>query len=263
MPVLSRINIYPIKSLDGVAVSEARLMPTGPLDLDRRWAITQWDGSFVNAKRHSAIHLLATEFDLHKRTVTLGVRGQPQSATVPAPATFSLEDAAAMGAWFAKFFGLPVHVVEDAVRHMPDDPDAPGPTIVSTATLREVATWFGMDLDGVRRRFRANLEIDGVPAFWEDGLYGPVPGDGVRLRIGEVELIGSNPCQRCPVPSRHPDTGVEDRTFARKFCELREQTLPAWAPRGRFNHFYRLAVNTLRAENSPGKKLCVGDEVTV
>jgi uncharacterized protein YcbX len=39
MPQLQRITIYPIKSLDGVDVPAAALLPSGPLENDRRWAI--------------------------------------------------------------------------------------------------------------------------------------------------------------------------------------------------------------------------------
>jgi len=55
-----------------------------------------------------------------------------------------------------------------------------------------------MDLDEARKRFRTTLEIDGVPAFWEDQLFG-----GRRTQCGALphrrsEFRGSNPCARCP-----------------------------------------------------------------
>lgn len=47
-----------------------------------------------------------------------------------------------------------------------------GPTLISTAMIREVASWFdGIDSRGLRLRLRANLEIEGVPAFWEERLF--------------------------------------------------------------------------------------------
>ena len=47
----------------------------------------------------------------------------------------------------------------------PDDLDAPGPTIISTETLNEVARWFGWGDEEVRRRFRMNLELtDDTPS---------------------------------------------------------------------------------------------------
>src|SRR5581483_2540325 len=98
-------------------------------------------------------------------------------------------------------------LVENLVNGFPDDLNAPGPTVISTATLRTVASWFpGLTVDDMRLRFRANLEIDGVEPFWEDRLYGE-QGESVTIRIGRVTIEGVNPCQRCVVPTRDPSTG--------------------------------------------------------
>ena len=39
----------------------------------------------------------------------------------------------------------------------PDDRDAAGPTIISTESLVEVASWFGLTLNESCHRFRMNL----------------------------------------------------------------------------------------------------------
>ncbi len=49
MPRLARIVIYPVKSLDGVALEQARQLPSGALEHDRQWAIFDallWGKSF-------------------------------------------------------------------------------------------------------------------------------------------------------------------------------------------------------------------------
>ncbi len=154
-----------------------------------------------------------------------------------------------------------MRLVENCETGFPDDLDAPGPTIVSTATLVAVAEWFpGLTVDEARRRFRANLEIDGVEPFWEDRLYGR-DGEPVRFRIGDVEFFGTNPCQRCVVPTRDSQTGDVLSDFQKQFATQRESTLPVWAERSRFNHFYRLAVNT-RVVSSDGM-LSVGSELSL
>ena len=67
----------------------------------------------------------------------------------------------------------------------PDDNIANGPTIISTATLQAVCELFpGMTLDQARLRFRTTLEIDGVPALWEDHLFGEEERSAVRFRVG-------------------------------------------------------------------------------
>ena len=137
------------------------------------------------------------------------------------------------------------------------------PTIVSTATLAAVAAWFpGLSVDSVRRRLRTNIEVDGVPAFWEDVLYAAAPAV-VPFRIGAVTFVGSNPCQRCVVPSRDPDTGAALPAFSKRVAEQRAATLPDWAERTRFDHFYRLAVNTRIVPQQSGQVVRVGDVLSV
>ena len=88
----------------------------------------------------------------------------------------------------------------------------------------------------MRLRLRANLEIDGVPAFWEDRLF-EEEGEAVPFYIGNVLLTGINPCQRCVVPTRDSKTGIGDPQFTKTFIVKRQETLPQWTNRDRFNHF--------------------------
>jgi hypothetical protein len=144
----------------------------------------------------------------------------------------------------------------------PDDTASPGPTVISTATLQTVAGWYGISLDETRRRFRTNLEIDGVPAFWEDQLFSE-SGEPVTFQIGDVILQGINPCQRCIVPTRDSQTGEILRGFQTRFVQQRAETLPSGTARSRFNHFYRLAVNTRIPPASSPQALTVGDAVSL
>jgi len=74
-----------------------------------------------------------------------------------------------------------------------------------------------MTTDQTRARFRANLEVDGVPPFWEDQLYGQ-RGTTVRFSIGDFLFDGVNPCQRCVVPARDPITGQDNQDFCQPIC---------------------------------------------
>ncbi|HTV75357.1 MAG TPA: hypothetical protein VMD57_00045, partial [Candidatus Baltobacteraceae bacterium] len=143
----------------------------------------------------------------------------------------------------------------------PDDRAAFGPTITSEASLLEIQKWFPeLTLESLRRRFRANLELaDGEP-FCEDRLFG-APDELKPFQIGEVNFLGHNPCQRCVVPTRDPDSGQAVTDFQKKFMELRKKFLPEWANAQRFNHYYRFAVNTSIPPGETGKSLRVGDAV--
>ena len=254
MPVLSAIQVYPIKSLDGTSVSQCRVLPSGALENDRHLALFDQDGNLLNAKRHAGIHAIRADFDLTTSDVQLQA---PQLQ----PATFHLADQLGqMAEWLSDFFGFHVRVQQDERQGFPDDTESPGPTVISNATLQTVAGWFpSKSTHDLRRRFRANLEFADCEPFWEDQLYSQE--SSLRFQVGEVQFWGVNPCQRCPVPTRDPDTGEPIPLFAKTFSELRQRTLPDWAPISRFDHFYRLAVNTRLASLSAGL-LRVGDTVT-
>ncbi len=53
---LRRIEIFPIKSLDGIAVGEARITSGGILENDRVYAIMDGEGKVVNGKRTARVH---------------------------------------------------------------------------------------------------------------------------------------------------------------------------------------------------------------
>jgi uncharacterized protein len=278
-PILSHIRLHPIKSLDPVSVPQARISPSGGLSLDRAWALYAVDGQWVNGKRTPAIHLIRSNYSPDLCSVTLSVPGDIRQ--IPTR-TFAFPNAQEEAAeWFSVFFEQQI-IVRYSENGFPDDSIASGPTIVSTASLQAVSDWFthrhegfppgsegfpGISLEEARQRFRTTLEIDAdprsksesLPAFWEDQLFSANERNIVRFQIGEVHLEGSNPCARCPVPPRHPQTGAILIGFQKHFAQQREATLPPWSPRDRFDHFYRLSTNTRVASSEQNKLLRVGD----
>jgi len=241
--------------LDAVAVSETLVLDSGALEHDRRFAVVDGNGKYVNGKRTPLIHKLRATIDPVGRRIRLTARGDSHD--------FDLDvDRVPLEKWLTEFFGQPVRLIENPTAGFPDDTEASGPTVISTATLEEVAGWFPeLDVAETRRRFRANLEIDDVEPFWEERLYSDA-GTDVRFRIGNVELVGTNPCQRCVVPTRSSETGERYADFTSIFEARRYETLPYWATRSRFDHFYRLAVNT-RPVAGKGGVICVGDDVRI
>jgi uncharacterized protein YcbX len=283
-PRLANIRLHPIKALDPVSVNEARIGPNGGLEFDRAWALYSADGRWVNAKRTAAMHLIRAEYAPDISSVTLTVPGDRRD--IPAMTFAFPGDADGAAEWFSMYFEQSIQV-RYTREGLPDDGLAPGPTIVSTASLETVCEWFpGMTLDEARRRFRTTLEIDAaaphgtnqvqlpsgasnpgssptatdpLPPFWEDQLFAESDTSVVRFRIGDVAFEGSNPCARCPVPARESQTGIDTMGFQKRFTELRRAQLPPWAPAERFDHFYRLATNTRVPSTECGKLLRLGD----
>jgi uncharacterized protein len=260
-PVLTQITIYPIKSLDGKMVDRSQISVGGALEFDRRWAIVDDRGKVVNAKRTAKIHQIRSQFNLIESDRRLLVNLQTADHH---PQTFCLlTELAQLAEWLSEFFDFPVRMIENTVTGFPDDLAAYGPTIISTATLEAICEWFpGLDLAEVRRRFRTNLEVSNVPAFWEDQLFTSL-GEVVSFQIGNVTFYGINPCQRCIVPTRNSITGDVTTKFQQIFNHQRQQTLPPAVNIARFNHFYRLAINTQIPLFEAGKFLNTGDRFNV
>jgi uncharacterized protein len=260
-PRLAGIRLHPIKALDPTSLTQAHIGPSGGLELDRVWALYTVDNRWVNGKRSPAIFLIRAAYAPDLSSVTLSAPGDTRN--VPAREFAFPQDAEAAAEWFSVYFEQQI-LVRYSPHGFPDDPVANGPTIVSTASLQVVCDWFpGLSLDETRRRFRATLEIDGVPAFWEDRLFGPKNTYAVRFRVGDVDFEGSHPCARCSVPPRDPRTGADLTGFQKRFSDLRRAHLPGWSTAEHFDHFYRLATNTRVALLESGKTLRVNDPLVL
>lgn len=264
MPHLSRIIIYPVKSLPGVMVDHAVIAPGGGLVHDREYALVDKDGWFINGKRNRAIHRLDASCAI------VGIDPRVTIRTGGVIESFRLDgrrehhaDIEDLERRLSLHFNEAVSLKRDIEVGFPDDLDFPGPTVISEATLTAVAGWYpGLTVHDMRLRFRANLEFSDCPAFWEDRLYGNA-GDEVAFQIGDVGLFGTNPCRRCVVPTRDPATGEELAEFRPVFIQRRMQFLPPWANGARFENAYRLAVNTRADSQAAGHILRLGDEVRI
>ena len=309
MPTLDRITIYPVKSLDGLELVECGVLTSGGLENDRRWRLVDMDGRVLNAKRSPLFHAIRAEYDLDERRVTLWVDpAAVAAAALPAADLDRLRGLAGYPGgqrsgghavrdsfhlvpgqggpceWLSEVFGMGVLLQERADGGFPDDRDAPGPTLVSTATLAEVARWFGFDVAESRRRFRANLEISDCDAFWEDTLASPTrpelqpslvdlppdlpvdpyadlpPPEPREFSIGDARFIATNVCRRCVVPTRDSQTGAVTEFFRDAFEARRSRGMRADVDSRTWGTLYRLAVNTLPVV--PSRILSTGDLLT-
>jgi uncharacterized protein YcbX len=119
-----------------------------------------------------------------------------------------------------------------------------------------------MDLEETRKRFRATVEIGGVPAFWEDRLFAE-QGKGIEFEIGHVTMFGMSPRARCVVPTRHPETGEVVHAFPKTFARHRAASQPGWSMLDEYDHHYYLTVNCYIPATEIGKSIEVGDPVKI
>ncbi len=262
---IQSIDIYPMKSLDPHSLQSASILSCGALQGDRRWSMVDEQGKFINGKRTPLIHGISSRFDTNFNTVEIALRdGNVEPSDEFYRQQFELPaEKEKLEQILSKHFGYPVFIQQDTKQGFPDDLDAPGPTLIGSASLEIMTQWFpGLTVPQLKRRFRANIILETVEPFWEDCLFGP-PQSPRRFRVGEVELLGINPCQRCVVPSRDPVTGEVWAQFQKEFARLREESLPQTTDREHFNHYYRFAVNTRISPNNKGTSISCGDIVEI
>jgi uncharacterized protein YcbX len=247
------LRVYPVKALDGTAVDTARITPGGTLAGDRTYALFGPRGDPINGKRTPLVHELDADFD--PDSAVLAVAGDGETRT------FDLDvEREAAEAWFSDYFGIETTIERDDESGFVDRRSA-GPSVVSTATIEAVASWFdGLTPGGVRRRLRTNVEVGGVPAFWEDRFVG---ADAPTFEAGGVAFEGVEPCGRCVVPSRDPDTGEPMPGFRERFVERRRETFPDFADPDAFDHRFAVTLIAAVPETDRGSRIAVGDGVAV
>jgi len=267
MAVIERLRIYPLKGLDATELDAVAVTGTGLLAGDREYAMCdpaavpiedQSDilRDAINGKQSDRLHELRTAFD--PETQELVVRARERGET----REFDLGSEAgrvAAGEWFGDFFGREL-TVRRRRKSFVDRP-ALGPSVISTATLEEVASWFEeLTVEGARRRLRANVEVGGVPAFWEDRFLG---SDAPAFEAGGTRFEGAEACARCVVPQRDPDTGDPLPEFQKRFVERREATLPECVDPDVLDHYYSVMLIARIPGPSRGRTLAVGDDVSI
>lgn len=112
----------------------------------------------------------------------------------------------AFAAWLTDFLGEeasgPLKVVQAPGHRFTDHPQG-HVSIVNLASVRELEARIGRPVDPLR--FRANLYVDGWPAWIENEA-----AEGAKVRIGGAEATLFKPIVRCVATHVDPATGERD-----------------------------------------------------
>ena len=212
---VTRLSIYPVKSLGCVTVDSVTVTPQG-LDGDRRFALLDPDGDRVSAREVNALLGIQAAFvpggvrlsapDGQTIDVAEPSPGAPHTTTTMSRITdLTLADPA-VGAWLSERAGRPLRLAYQhdltarSVAHMhggrPGDTmqlqDAGPILLVTEASVRQLSEWIGpgwVDHAEAIQRFRPNIVIDGDVPFAEDNWD--------RIRIGDTWFRVGAACDRC------------------------------------------------------------------
>lgn len=225
MHILSEIWIYPVKSLGGISLTEAKVEPRG-LQYDRRWMLVDDTGRFVSQREIPAMALLGTAIESPHLTVFWKKNPAEKiriPLEIPADEMGKLQVQIwddqcraqvlpkEINDWFSENLKQSLRLVymPDTTRRWADGRYAPEGQHVSfadgfpflligQASLDELNSRLAQPLP--MNRFRPNFVFTGGSPFEED-TWG-------QINIGNVKFQCVKPCARCIIPTTDQETGT-------------------------------------------------------
>lgn len=217
---ITGLNIYPVKSCRGIALTQARITETG-FEHDREWLVMTPEGRFLTQRERPLLAQIETAITAGKLvlrkpqgpelSLSLEMTGPEVRVTVWGDpcAAFDAGDQAA--AWLTEHLGKAARLVRfDKRRKRPSEAewthgvealnqfsDGFPWLLLSQASLDELNTRLKQPLP--MNRFRPNIVVDGLAPFGEDAVDEFIAGD-VRLRVAK-------PCARCVITTTDQVSG--------------------------------------------------------
>ncbi|MFC3334372.1 MOSC domain-containing protein [Flavobacterium palustre] len=223
---LSEIWIYPVKSLGGIALKEAKVTVRG-LENDRRWLLVDENGLFVTQREHPELALFQPEMDSEFLKITH--KGKQSEALKVSVATdypklkskikvqiwedeveaYEVSDNA--NAWFSERLGFVAKLVYmPEENHRKVDPDyavsADNETafsdgfpflLIGQSSLDDLNSRLAIPVPILR--FRPNIVFTGGEAYEEETWK--------EFTIGSLVFYGVKPCGRCVMTTVDPENG--------------------------------------------------------
>lgn len=235
MPILSALNLYPIKSCAGITLQQATLTPMGLMSAnihDREWMVVDADGEAITQREFPRMALISPQIqdamlilsapDMSPLALPLARTDMPVASRICVQVWDDQLDACDCGnqaaQWFTKVIGTSCRLVRfapDAQRFASTKWTAglAVPTLFSDAfPMLVIGDGSLADLNQKliaqgrtalpMNRFRPNIVIGELPAFEEDFA------ESYTLNTGSIVLQPAKPCVRCTVPSVDQTTGT-------------------------------------------------------
>jgi uncharacterized protein YcbX len=227
MPELkvSQLWIYPIKSLGGISLTSANVLPKG-FQYDRRWMLVDENGRFLTQRVHPIMSLFKLTLDnnqllIRYRDLLLSVSTTEKLSSNSLRVTIwddvvsAYEVNSSYSKWFADILGFTCKLVffpeqnerpVDPVYKVNDEhvslADAYPFLIIGQASLDELNARLSEAVP--INRFRPNLVFTGGDPYEEDSW--------TNFTIGTTNFVGVKRCARCVMTTVNQDTaekGVE------------------------------------------------------
>jgi len=224
MTTVTRISIAPVKGLALVHPDEVDVDMTGVLE-NRRFHIIDADGRRYGLIRNGRLVRVRPEYDAAAERLELTfpdgtiAEGHVELGDEVVTDFYGrpVNGRVVLGPWseaLSTAFGRPLCLVQappgDAV-----DRGRGHVSLISEASLRELAQQAGQHAPVDGRRFRMLFEVGGIDAHAEDLWLKR------RLRIGEALVRIRGTVGRCAITTQNPETGVPDLDTLRVLKDYR------------------------------------------
>ena len=232
---LSKINLYPVKSLAGISVTHWPVTKTG-LQYDRKWMLIDNAGQFLSQRQFPQMALIKTALtDSHLILSASGmenlllplsqVDGEAINIKIWRDQCEALSVSRGADQWLSSFINHDCRLVyqpDEMIRQV--DPHYGSQTdnvafsdgfpflIISENSL--VSLNQEMQLNLPMARFRPNLVISGCGAYAEDSWR--------EISIGAIDFRLPKPCSRCVIPTIDPETTQTGKEPLRTLNRIRK-----------------------------------------
>lgn len=215
---------YPVKGFSPEALGAADVPTGGTMPYDRAYAIengpTGFDVTspsyfpkirFLMLMRNERIAALKTQFEPETTLWTIRHEG----AVLVSGRLDVAEDRAAIEAWIATHFAAELRgepKILTGAGHSFSDVARKVLHVVNLASVRDLEAQTEATIDPLR--FRANVYVDGIPAWSEFDWIGQ------GLTTGQMRFKGVKRTERCAATNVDPATGTRDRNIPRDLMRL-------------------------------------------
>ena len=219
-PVLSQLNIYPLKSAGGISLGNTITEARG-LEHDRRWMVVDDSGQFLSQRTYPNMALIITS--LSNQTLSLNAPGMSKLCLPLFPIKGESQEVEIWGDlceawtvnpqatnWISEYIGKRCTIV-----YMPDHSNRPVDAdyavgeyqvsfsdgfpllLISEASLNELNSRLPESV--TMKRFRPNLVVKNTEPYEEDSWK--------KIVIGESEFNVVKACSRCILTTVDPEKG--------------------------------------------------------
>ena len=219
-PVLSQLNIYPLKSARGISL-EKTITEVRGMAHDRRWMVVDDSGQFMSQRTYPNMALINTS--LSTQTLNLNapgmsklflplipIEGKSQEVEIWNDLCEAWTANAQATTWISEYIGKSctiVYMPDHSNRHVDADyaigenqvsfSDAFPLLLISEASLNDLNSRLPESV--TMDRFRPNLVVKNTAPYEEDSWK--------KIIIGECEFNVVKPCSRCILTTIDPENG--------------------------------------------------------